>query len=180
MEEAVIFLQKMEEAADGISLVLYNPSHAKKRLNPEDWAELKKQVPSLEGLKVFDQNGDPRWYAEMRKFSEGLSVFIPGHRLASGIKQGAHGAYSNMACLNPFAAQKWYNLIRKDMKKFIEPLITEHRYPNHACDRFMAVLGGWADVGEKLRWPYRSVPIEYANEIRKSAADVIPEFFEKQ
>jgi dihydrodipicolinate synthase/N-acetylneuraminate lyase len=194
MEEAVIFLQKMEEAADGISLVLYNPPHAKKRLNPEDWAELKKQVPSLEGLKVFDQNGDPRWYAEMRKYSEGLSVFIPGHRLASGIKQGAHGAYSNVACLNPFTAQKWYNLIEKDleaglelesrinvfMKKFIEPLITEHHYPNHACDRFMAVLGGWADVGEKLRWPYRSVPIEYANEIRKSAADVIPEFFEKQ
>jgi len=59
LEEAVIFLQKMEEAADRISLVLYNPPHAKKRLNPEDWAVLKKQVPSLAGLKVFDQNGDP-------------------------------------------------------------------------------------------------------------------------
>jgi 4-hydroxy-tetrahydrodipicolinate synthase len=85
LEEAVIFLQKMEEAADGISLVLYNPPHAKKQLSPKEWAVLKKQVPSLEGLKVFDQNGDPKWYAEMRKNSEGFSVFIPGHRLASGI-----------------------------------------------------------------------------------------------
>lgn len=193
LEEAVIFLQKMEEAANGISLVLYNPPHAKKQLNPENWAGLKKQVPSLEGLKVFDQNGDPKWYAELRKYSGGLSVFIPGHRLASGIKQGAHGAYSNMACLNPFAAQKWYNLIKKDleaglelesrinvfMKKFIEPLITVHHYPNHACDRFMAVLGGWADVGDKLRWPYKSVPREYADKIRKDAQTIVPEFFEK-
>jgi 4-hydroxy-tetrahydrodipicolinate synthase len=193
LEEAVIFLQKMEEAADGISLVLYNPPHAKKRLNPEDWAVLKKQVPSLAGLKVFDQNGDPKWYAEMRKYSRGLSVFIPGHRLASGIKQGAHGAYSNVACLNPFAAQKWYDLIVKNMeaglelesriglfmKNFIEPLITVHNYPNHACDRFMAVLGGWADVGDKLRWPYKSVPHEYADEIKEEARTIIPEFFEK-
>ena len=191
--EAVIFLQKMEEAADGISLVLYNPPHAKRMLNPEDWSILKKQVPSLEGLKVFDQNGNPDWYAQMRENSAGLSVFIPGHRLASGIKSGAHGAYSNMACLNPFAAQKWHNLIRKDMepgmelesrinvfmKKFIEPLITVHHYPNHACDRFMAILGGWADVGEKLRWPYKSVPRDCANKIRKEANAIIPEFFEK-
>ncbi len=193
LEEAIIFLQKMEEAAGGISLILYNPPHAKKRLNPEDWAVIKKQVPSLEGLKVFDQNGDTEWYAEMRKNSAGLSVFIPGHRLATGIKSGAHGAYSNVACLNPFAAQKWYNLMVKDMdaglelesrinvfmKKFIEPLITVHHYPNHACDRFMAVLGGWADVGEKLRWPYKSVPREYADEIREEARTIIPEFFEK-
>jgi len=129
----------------------------------------------------------------MRKYSGGLSVFIPGHRLASGIKQGAHGAYSNMACLNPFAAQKWYDLIVKNMeaglelesriglfmKNFIEPLITVHQFPNHACDRFMAVLGGWCDVGEKLRWPYKSVPLEYADEIKEEARTIIPEFFEK-
>jgi 4-hydroxy-tetrahydrodipicolinate synthase len=193
LDEAIIFLQKIEEAAGGISLVLYNPPHAKKQLSPKEWAELKKQVPLLAGVKVFDQNGDPKWYAEMRKNSEGLSVFIPGHRLATGIQSGAHGAYSNMACLNPFAAQKWYNLIRKDMeaglelesrinvfmKKFIEPLIAVNHYPNHACDRFMAVLGGWADVGEKLRWPYKSVPREYADEIRKEAQTIVPEFFEK-
>jgi 4-hydroxy-tetrahydrodipicolinate synthase len=193
LEEAVIFLQKMEEAADGISLILYNPPHAKKQLNPEDWSVLKKQVPSLEGVKVFDDSGSPEWYANVRKYSKGLSVFIPGHRLATGIKSGAHGAYSNVACLNPFAAQKWYNLIVKDMdaglelenriglfmKKFIEPLITVHHYPNHACDRFMEVLGGWADVGEKLRWPYKSVPHQYADEIKEEARTIIPEFFEK-
>lgn len=193
LDEIVLFLKKMAEEAGEISLVLYNPPHAKTQLEPEDWAFLKKQIPSLAGVKVFDKNGNPDWYAKVRKNSEGLSVFIPGHRLATGIKLGAHGAYSNMACLNPVAAQKWYNLIVKDleaglelegriglfMKKFIEPLITVHHYSNQACDRFMAVVGGWADVGPKLRWPYKSVPEELAKPVRKQAKQIIPEFFEK-
>jgi len=193
-DESVVFLKKMAEEAGEISLVLYNPPHAKIQVEPEDWAFLKKQIPSLMGVKVFDQNGNADWYAKVRKNSEGLSVFIPGHRLATGIKSGAHGAYSNMACLNPFAAQKWYNLINNDMeaalelesrvgqfmKRFIEPLITVHHYSNQACDRFMAVLGSWADVGSKLRWPYKSVPEELAEPVRKQAKQIIPEFFEKQ
>jgi 4-hydroxy-tetrahydrodipicolinate synthase len=193
IEESVIFLQKMEEKAQGISLILYNPPHAKKQLSPKEWAVLKKHVPSLAGLKVFDQNGNPEWYAQMRENSEGLSVFIPGHRLATGIRSGACGAYSNMACLNPFAAQKWFEMIKTDlasalelevrinrfMSSLIAPFITEMHFPNHACDRFMALLGGWADVGEKLRWPYKSIPKEYITEIKPKAIEIIPEFFEK-
>jgi dihydrodipicolinate synthase/N-acetylneuraminate lyase len=192
-EEAVIFLQIMEEAAEGISLVLYNPPHAKKQLSPKEWAVIKKQVPSLAGLKVFDQNGKNAWYTQMRENSEGLSVFIPGHRLATGIKSGAHGAYSNMACLNPFAAQKWFEMIQIDLKSALElevrinqfmsrliaPFITGMHFPNHACDRFLALLGGWADVGEKLRWPYKSISKEYIDEIKPKAMEIIPEFFIK-
>lgn len=193
LDESAVFLKKIAKEAGEISLVLYNPPHAKMQLEPEDWAFLKKQIPSLTGVKVFDQNGNADWYAKVRKSSEGLSVFIPGHRLATGIKLGAHGAYSNIACLNPFAAQKWYNLIKKEleaglelenrigffMKKFIEPLISVHHYSNQACDRFMAVLGGWADVGEKLRWPYKSVPREYAEKIKNEVTELLPEFFAK-
>ena len=36
LEEAVIFLQRMEEAANGIPIVLYNPPHAKKILSPHE------------------------------------------------------------------------------------------------------------------------------------------------
>lgn len=192
LDEAVIFLQKMEEEANGISLVLYNPPHAKKQLLPEDWAILKKHIPSLAGLKVFDQNADPEWYSKMRGNNDGLSVFIPGHRLVTGLQNGAHGAYSNVACLNPFAAQKWYGLsqtnlpaalelesrINQFMSGLIAPFITEHQYPNHACDRFMALVGGWADVGAKLRWPYRSIPENEVERVRREAKKIIPEFFE--
>jgi len=149
------------------------------------------KIPTLEGLKVFDQNANPEWYARLRENSSGLSIFIPGHRLATGIKGGAHGSYSNMACLNPFAAQRWYDLLKEDidagleleqrigkfMEQYIHPLISQHRYSNQACDRFLALLGGWADIGDKLRWPYRSVPAEYVNEIKPAAIELIPEFF---
>ena len=191
LAEAVVFLQKMEEEANGISLILYNPPHAKKQLTPEDWVFLKEKIPSLAGLKVFDQNGEANWYSAMQKNSSGLSVFIPGHRLASGIDHGAHGAYSNMACLNPFAAQRWYEQTKTDlpaalelekrinqfMKELISPFIAEHHYPNHACDRFMALVGGWADVGAKLRWPYCSIPESFVTQIRQKSQALIPDFF---
>ena len=193
IEEAISFLRKMESVAGEIGLVLYNPPHAKKILRPEEWQKIKQEVPNLQGLKVFDQNADPEWYKQVRENNEGLSVFIPGHRMISGIRKGANGAYSNVACLNPFAAQKWYNLsltdpesalelekrINQFMSEFISPFITEHHYPNHACDRFMALLGGWADVGENLRWPYRSIPVSWIEPVRKEASRIIPEFFKK-
>jgi len=191
MGEAIVFLQKMEEEAKGISLILYNPPHAKKQVLPENWADLKKNIPSLMGVKVFDQNGNESWYKQIRENREGLSVFIPGHRLVSGIQNGAHGAYSNMACLNPFAAQKWYELSLTDlpaalelesrintfMSELIAPFITKQHFPNHACDRFMALIGGWADVGDKLRWPYQSIQKEYVDSVKTLAKNIIPEFF---
>jgi 4-hydroxy-tetrahydrodipicolinate synthase len=191
LDEIIIFLKRMSEEAKGISLILYNPPHAKKNLLPEEWNILKKQVPTLMGVKVFDKNSDLEWYESVRKSCNGLSVFIPGHNLASGIKLGAQGAYSNMACLNPWAAQKWFNLIQTDlesalelekrikifMKTLIAPFITDQHYPNHACDRFMALVGGWADVGPKLRWPYKSIPENLVEPISKEAKKIIPEFF---
>lgn len=193
LEESVIFLKEMEQEAQGISLVLYNPPHAKKILKPSEWKYLKDHVPSLTGLKVFDQNADPAWYKEVNEHKEGLAIFIPGHRLATGIRLGAHGAYSNMACLNPYAAQRWYEMILKDpdaaselevrinkfMNELIVPFIIESGFPNHACDRFLALLGGWADVGSRLRWPYRSIPEDLADGVRITARQIIPEFFEK-
>lgn len=103
---AISFLRRMAEIAGEIPLVLYNPPHAKRVLEPAGWQMLKKEVPSLIGVKVFDNNCSAGWYGQMRANSEGISVFVPGHHLASGILNGAHGAYSNVACLNPFAAQK--------------------------------------------------------------------------
>lgn len=194
LDEAICFLQKMEDEAAGISLVLYNPPHAKRRLTPEEWGRLKKHIPGLAGIKVFDHDADPGWYQRARQNSQGLSLFIPGHRLATGINMGAHGAYSNMACLNPFAAQKWFEMMASDMDcalelesrvnqfmtQLIAPFITTHHFPNHACDRFMAQIGGWADVGSKLRWPYRSIPDAYIEAVRIKAMAIIPEFFAKQ
>ena len=193
LEECTIFLKKIASEAGEINLVLYNPPHAKKQLQPEEWQVLKKEIPALVGVKVFDRNSDVEWYKRVKDNRAGISVFIPGHNLATGLALGAQGAYSNVSCLNPRAAQKWYQLMRTDMdrameleqrikhfmKTLIEPFITQHHFPNHACDRFMALVGGWSDVGASLRWPYKSIPEDLAGDVRRKAANIIPEFFEK-
>jgi len=186
--EAVDFLQRMAETAEGIGLVLYNPPHAKRVWNPAQIGRLVERVPQLIGLKTA--GGDDAWYASMREHLHMISVFVPGHLLASGVKRGAQGAYSNVACLNPAVAQRWTDQMTHDLpaalevevrlKKFmsehIAPFITEQGYCNAACDRFMACLGGWADVGWRMRWPYRSIPQEEAERLRPVMRELLPEF----
>ncbi len=190
--ENINFLTSMAETAGGIGLVLYNPSHAKRRLRPKEIGRLVDEVPSLIGLKT--PAGDDDWYAEMREHLSGISVFVPGHHLASGVKQGAQGAYSNVACLNPAAAQKWTDLMRTDLSAALEiesrlrqfmlqnvtPYVIEQGYCNGACDRLLALIGAWADVGGSMRWPYRSIDPSEADRLRPIAALLIPEFFIEQ
>jgi hypothetical protein len=65
------------------------------------------------------------------------------------------------------------------MTKCITPLIVRKHFANHACDRFLALLGGWADVGSNLRWPYHSIPEPLIEPVRKEGRQIIPEFFKK-
>jgi dihydrodipicolinate synthase/N-acetylneuraminate lyase len=186
--EAIDFLKRMADAAQGIGLVLYNPPHAKRRLTPADLTTLVDAVPELIGVKV--PGGDDTWYAAMQPLFLRLSVFIPGHTLASGFSKGAHGAYSNVACLHPGAAQAWWNRMQSDLTGVLElesrirrfmddhivPFITEQKFCNAACDRLMANLGGWADVGTQMRWPYRSIPATEIPRLWEIARKLLPEF----
>lgn len=188
-QEIVTFLQRMAETAGPIGLVLYHPPHAKRSLAPAEIGSFAAEVPSLIGLKTA--GGDAAWFAEMRAHLSSLSVFVPGHLLASGFQQGAHGAYSNVACLNPAAAQRWSDQMRTDlpaaleveqrlrafMAEHIAPLITRDKFCNAACDRLLGLIGGWAEVGETMRWPYRSIPVSEAQRLRPIAKAMLPEFF---
>jgi dihydrodipicolinate synthase/N-acetylneuraminate lyase len=188
-EESVRFLSVMAEVADGIGLVLYNPPHAKKVFSPLEIGSFSRQVNVLIGLKTA--GGDEAWYSEMRKYLSGISIFVPGHLLATGMKYGARGSYSNVACLNPAATQKWTDLmihdlpsaleiehrLRKFFDAFIKPFINKQGYSGAACDRLLALIGGWADIGTNMRWPYRSIPEIEADRLRVIAKSLIPEFF---
>ena len=187
-EEAYAFLAGMESVSGGIGMVLYNPPHTKRVLEPAEVGRLADRVPSLVGLKTA--GGDDAWYAAMRERLSGLSVFVPGHLLASGIERGAFGAYSNVACLNPAAAQRWTELmstdlaaaleiegrLRRFMDQHIAPYITRHHYSNAACDRLMAQIGNWADVGSRMRWPYRSIPSSDVRPLHQTLSEMVPEF----
>lgn len=189
MPEIISFLKLMADAAAPVGLVLYNPGHAKRKVSPEDFNEIKKAGINLVGCKVG--GGDAEWYQKMKNLNPTLSLFVPGHRLATGISLGANGSYSNMACLNPKAAQAWYQLMQIDLNAALEiekrvlkfmvdciiPYITEHGYADQAVDKLLAAAGNWSMAGTRLRWPYRWIDEQEITKVQKLGKEIIPEFF---
>jgi 4-hydroxy-tetrahydrodipicolinate synthase len=188
-EEMISFLEKISETAGRIGIVLYNPPHAKRKLTPKEFGNLAKKIPNLVGVKVPWTNKEQ--FKKMNKYCSKLSVFIPGHFLATGYSQGATGAYSNVACINPKVAQFWYNMMSTDINKALElekriqqfmtnyivPYIVEEKYSNQAVDKFMAAIGNWSSISPKLRWPYRWISGSEIDKIREHAKKLLPEFF---
>lgn len=183
------FLDRIAEAAEGIPLVLYNPPHAKTVLSPEALKNLVARHPSLIGLKTAA--GDADWYRSMSWSKGCFSVFVPGHFLASGFASGvADGAYSNVACLSPAGAQRWWGQMQTDLSGaldierrilafFGENIIPfkEAGYSNPALDKLLAAAGGWCPIGTRLRWPYQFISEDLVSRVAENARKWLPEFF---
>lgn len=186
VEEARAFLMMASEMAAGIPLVIYNPPHAKYVLSP---AELKDATAGTAVTAAKLALGSGNFYHEARAHLKGLAVFVPGHHLATGVKEGvAAGAFSNVACLAPRGAQVWTELMASNLGKALEiesrlqafianqimPL-GRAGYSNAALDKLLAAIGGWADVGTRLRAPYRSIDAAVVTTLRAEAQRLIPE-----
>jgi dihydrodipicolinate synthase/N-acetylneuraminate lyase len=185
-DEALSALARMATTAGDIPLVLYNPPHAKTGLDPAVLARLAAAVPQLIGVKVA--GGDADWYRAMRPVTSRLAVFVAGHTLATGLLEGAAGSYSNVACLSPRGAAAWYAMMRVDpasalgIERRLGQFLAEHitplqrrGYGNAALDKTLARIGGWADIGTRVRWPGRSVPDTVATALRPAAIMAVPE-----
>jgi dihydrodipicolinate synthase/N-acetylneuraminate lyase len=189
LEDALRFVAGMAEAAGSVPLVLYNPPHAKRNLTLAEIAALKRAAPSLVGAKLA--GGDASWYAEMRAQIPDLAVFIPGHFMATGCLAGGRGSYSNVACLSPRGAVRWWEQFRADPQgalafepqvvAFIErhmiPLREREGLSNVALDKAMASAGGWGPLGPRLLWPYTSASDEAVAAIAAAARRELPELF---
>ena len=186
--EAIDFLERASDAADGIPLILYNPPHAKRVLSPAELADVCGPCKSVVGIKLAD--GDEDWYAAARRNLGEFALFIPGHHLATGMKHGiAAGAFSNVACLSPRGAQVWTQMMDGDieralqiesrictfMDEYVVPFRRDHGYSNVALDKLLAEVGNWGPVGTRLRWPYRSIPDNEASLLRETARKILPE-----
>lgn len=184
--ECEAFLRRVAEAASPVPLVLYNPPHAKTHVGPALAERLLDAVPALIGLKVA--GGDADWYESMREVLDRCSVFVPGHHLASGIAAGARGSYSNVAALSPVGAARWYAMTRQDpaaaanVERRIAELFARHIAPlqrtgvgDPALDKFLAAVGGWTDVGLRVRWPYDSAPETAIEPARRTLRELLPE-----
>jgi 4-hydroxy-tetrahydrodipicolinate synthase len=188
-QEQKDFLQGIADATGDVPLVLYNPPHAKLVLPPHAYAVLIGAVPKLIGIKVL--SGDAQWTAEMTQYAGCLSIFVPGHMLASGVASGiASGAYSNVACINARAAQQWWadmqtNInaaldLERRIQQFFRECIAPYQqkqFSNPALDKFLSAVGGYVDVGTRLRWPYQSIDEGDLFIVRQRAQQLIPEFF---
>jgi dihydrodipicolinate synthase/N-acetylneuraminate lyase len=185
-EEVTAFLTGVATVADAVPLVLYNPPHAKTQVGPELLVELAHAVPTLVGLK--SAGGDQAWFAQALR--SGLSLFVPGHYLASMTLLGAHGSYSNIAALSPVGAVQWSQQIISDpeaaldLERRISEFFTAYVAPlqraglsNPALDKFLAAVGGWADIGTRVRWPMASATQHQAEEVRPAAQGLLPELF---
>ncbi len=188
-EEQVRFLLKIAEISSPIPIVLYHPGHAKTKLTSSAILELSLHIKQLIGVKIG--RIDPQSDEHIRKLSESVAVFTPGHHLASGMKAGMSvGSYSNVACIDPDAARKWYDIIREDIE---EGLRIENRilaffdrhiipfarmgYCDAALDKLLKAVGGRHPIGTKVRWPYQSFDEDQVARIRTAAKRELPDFF---
>src|SRR5262249_6598243 len=143
----------------------------KRVLAPKELALVLVSSPGVTGVKLAD--GDKGWYAQAREYLHDVALFVPGHHLATGVREGvAAGSFSNVACLSPRGAQRWTRLIFEDvgaaleieqrigrfMNDHIVPFRDKFGYSNAALDKLLAAIGNWGPVGTRLRFPYRSVP----------------------
>ncbi|WP_309082797.1 dihydrodipicolinate synthase family protein [Chelativorans sp.] len=188
-EEAERFVLGMAEAAPDLPLVLYNPPHAKRRLSLDQIAALQAAVPTLVGAKL--PGGDDAWYKTLRRTLMNLAVFIPGHFMASGCLAGGRGSYSNVACLSPAGAVRWWRQLRVEpdaallfekrvvrfMQERVLPLSARYGLSNAALDKAMAAAGGWCTIGPALLWPYSSAPAEAVTALGEAARRDLPELF---
>ncbi|WP_271897951.1 dihydrodipicolinate synthase family protein [Candidatus Phyllobacterium onerii] len=180
--EAIDYLNRAFEIANGIPLILYNPPHAKRVLSPKELGAILAGAPGVVGVKLAD--GDANWYVETRKHLSGVSLFVPGHHLATGIREGvAAGAFSNVACLSPRGAQRWTDLMQtnidaaieteqricKFMAQHIVPFRQKSGYSNAALDKLLCAIGNWGPVSTRLRFPYRWIGEDEAQRLRAVA-----------
>ena len=188
--EIKAFLERAVEQASGIGVVLYNPPHAKRVLKPAEIKELLLPVKGIVGLKTGA--GDGEWYAEMKDVFPEISVFCPGHDMASAVKRGAKGSYSNVACLSPAGAVDWYNLVLTDMEKALKIEKDIHRfmalhiaplmasgYAGFVMDKLMAAAGNWSPLDNRVRRPYRYPGKETVELVRQGAMETVPKLMER-
>lgn len=181
------FLDRVADAAAGVPIVLYNPPHAKTVLPPADLLALAGTTPGLIGVKCA--GGNAAWYRAMAPVFDRLSVFIPGHHYATGTARGAHGSYSNMACLSPAGAAAWAAMhgdtaaeletrIAAFMAEAIAPILARG-LPGFACDKAMAAAGGWTRIPPRLLWPHDGATEDEVARIARAARRHIPDFIEE-
>lgn len=186
--EATDFLKMAADVGGSVPLIVYQPPHAKRVFAPAELAAIFEPVPQVVGVKLAD--GDSSWYDEARRHLDPWGIYVPGHHLATGVEQRvAVGAFSNVACLSPSGAQRWTASMADSLDQALEieqrlrtflddhivPFARLYGYSNAALDKLLAAIGGWAEIGTRLRRPYHSIDTSVIPGLREKAKAALPE-----
>ncbi|MFI6344128.1 dihydrodipicolinate synthase family protein [Streptomyces sp. NPDC050560] len=183
-DEALDALRRMAGAADGVPLVLYNPGCAKTQAGPALLARIAAEIPEVVGLKVPS-------VTVAEGLTDRFAVFVAGHTLASAHRAGAAGSYSNVACMSPAGAARWFAQMTADpaaalalearIRAFLDAHITplaRAGYCDPALDKTLCAIGGWSGTGTRVRWPHRPVPEDRIPALRAAARRALPELLD--
>ena len=189
ISRAASFLGAAARAAEGVPLVLYDPPSHPSGLMWTQYRQLAERTEALIGLKVGPAK--PGDYAALVADCPKLSVFVPGHHVVTGLRAGARGSYSNIACLQPRGAQRWYELALSDeaaaaqlesrIQSFLGRRIAPLRGLGHgpaALDKLLSAIGGWSCAGTRVRPPGRSIPDSQVPALAEEVRTGLPELFE--
>ncbi len=75
------------------------------------------------------------------------------------------------------AAVEFQHRFHRFINEHLFPLAKKHSLSNPALDKFMAAVGGWADLGIRMRWPYNSARSEDVVHFRPIVRELLPELF---
>lgn len=188
-DEIKRYVDGMQNAAEDMPLVIYNPPHAKVQLSLDQIADLRGVAPGLIGTKLA--GGNAQWYEDRRRLLPDFSVFVPGHTVAFGRPLGADGSYSNVACLSPAGAVRLWELAGTNpaaaqalevrvvafLRTYVLPFSKNRGLSDPALDKLMTAAGGWGPVGPRLMWPYSFATDEDVRSIAQVARRDLGELF---
>lgn len=178
-DEAAGFLHDLAQAVFPTPIVLYHTDRAKFKFNPEQLAELARNVPTLIGTK--DGGCDLASLDQMRQLVPDLAIFGGEGDMTTRMAHGGRGTYSSVVGLCPRALLRLYELCESQKFAHAEPIQSAIRGVIHevalmwvkrdgfwdsALDRIFYAAGG-GEVGLRCQSPLRSGNREHVQEMTR-------------
>jgi len=106
LDEAIRFLQRVDEASGSVPLVYYATPKTDLAMDAAAYRRVAEAVPGLVGTKL--DYHDPVRVTEVVDGVPGLAHFVSEYVFAQGLAAGASGVYSWLSTTNPGLAVEWY------------------------------------------------------------------------
>jgi 4-hydroxy-tetrahydrodipicolinate synthase len=190
-DEAVAFYEALNAAFGGYPMVHYDTGRCKHKLTPQLLERLLEAVPGLIGVKYTGPN-----YKLLGTFTRNfpsVSFFTTAEWFVTLFRDmGIRGSYDPLVYMNPPLVLRMYELcrigdfesaleIQQTFQRFYELLgeVGLFEYTDSAIDRCIGLSTGFLDgYTAQVQAPYRSVPLETVDLLRRRVAEELPQLLD--